>query len=97
MAKAKKISTARAKTTSARVANASYASEPKTFKDLVFQISANPTVRYVAAGLATAVLARFANSISDRYPEISTFLKDNLNMAENKLSDYKSSLADSRH
>jgi hypothetical protein len=50
-------------------------------------------VRYLAAGVATAILARVANNISDRYPEISDFLKENLDTAEGKLNEFRQNLS----
>ena len=49
-------------------------------------------------GIAAAVLARIANNISDRYPELSHFLKENLDTVEGKLGEFRSSMGEStRH
>jgi hypothetical protein len=66
---------------------------PRNFKDIAFELASNPTVRYLAAGVATAILARVANNISDRYPEISDFLKENLDTAEGKLNEFRQNLS----
>ena len=49
----------------------------------------NPAVRYVASGIATAVLAKIATNMSSKYPQISTFLRENLETLEGKLGEYK--------
>ncbi len=56
------------------------ASSDSWFQELI----SNPTVRYVAGGLATAIVTRLANNISEKYPEISSFLRDNLHQMESK-------------
>ena len=45
-------------------------------KEIVQQLMANPTVRYIAVGLATTLVSKLSAKISGRYPEISTFMKD---------------------
>lgn len=70
----------------------------RDYKDVLRELAANPAVRYVAGGIATAVLARIASNLSDRYPELSNFIKENLENVEGRLGDFKDSLADSaRH
>ncbi len=70
----------------------------RDYKDVLRNLAANPAVRYVAGGIATAVLARIASNLSDRYPELSNFIKENLDNVEGRLGDFKDSLADSaRH
>jgi hypothetical protein len=49
----------------------------------------NPAVRYVASGIATAVLAKVATNMSSKYPQISSFLSENLGTLEGKLAEYK--------
>lgn len=57
----------------------------------VFQnLISSPAVKYVAGGIATAVLHRFATNLRTRYPEISRVLKENLDFIEGKLSEYSS-------
>lgn len=70
----------------------------RDYKDVLRELAANPAVRYVAGGIATAVLARIASNLSDRYPELSSFIKENLENVEGRLGDFKDSLTDSaRH
>ena len=59
------------------------------YKALVSELYHNPTVRYIAGGLAAAVLNRMASRISNRYPEIGSFLKENITTFEGKLSQFK--------
>lgn len=56
---------------------------------LLQEWSAKPAVRYVAGGLATAVLARVAMKMSGRYPEIVGFFRDNLDTVETKLREFR--------
>lgn len=59
----------------------------------------SPAVKYVAGGIATALLTRLATKLSDRYPEISTFIRDNVDMVENRINGgYRGTASDSaRH
>lgn len=68
------------------------------YQDILRDLAASPTVRYVAGGLATALLTRLANNWADKYPEISTFIRDNLDNLETKFGISKEEVADtSRH
>lgn len=60
------------------------------YKDVLRGFISSPAVKYVAGGVATAILARVAANIADRYPEISNFIKENLETVENKLGEFKS-------
>jgi alpha-amylase/alpha-mannosidase (GH57 family) len=53
------------------------------------ELSRNPTVRYVAAGLAVAAANRIINKLAPRYPEIAGFLRENMDLVEGKVNDYK--------
>ena len=59
------------------------------YKDVLREFISNPAVKYVAGGIATAILARIATNISDRYPEISNFIKENLDTVEGKLNEFR--------
>lgn len=56
------------------------------YMSLVREIISNPTVKYVAGGIATAMLTRLATKLSDKYPEISSFIRENLDVVESKFS-----------
>ena len=58
------------------------------WKDLI----SNPAVRYVAGGIATAILTKVASNFSTKYPEISRFITENLDSVEGKLGEFKNSL-----
>lgn len=53
---------------------------------------ANPAVRYVASGIATALLARMAKGLAAKYPEISRFVGEQMDTIEGKLVDFKNGL-----
>ena len=61
----------------------------KNYRDSVLEWSELPAVRYVAGGMGLALLARLAYSMSDRYPEVSRFLKENLETIEDKLKEFR--------
>lgn len=48
----------------------------------------NPAVRYVASGIATAVLAKIATNMAEKYPQISQLLREGLESVEGKLADF---------
>lgn len=50
----------------------------------------NPAVKYVAGGIATAILSRLAQNMSEKYPELSRFLKENIDSFEGRLGQYRS-------
>ena len=66
------------------------------YKQILSELYTNPTVRYMAGGVAAAVLHRFANKISEKYPEISSFLKENIGTLEVKLNEFKGSMNEDR-
>ncbi len=55
-------------------------------------MAGNPAVRYVAGGIATALLTKIVTGLSERYPELSKFLKDNLDTVEERLSEFQNGL-----
>lgn len=59
------------------------------YKELIREFLQSPTVKYVAGGISVALLARLAAKLSDRYPELSEFMKENISMMENKLHEFK--------
>lgn len=66
--------------------------------EILREFIGSPAVKYVAGGIATALLSRLATKLSDRYPEISTFIRDNLDTVERGFSGYRDSSVDSaRH
>ena len=61
-------------------------------KNIWKELIANPAVRYVAGGIATAVLTKVASNLSARYPEISRFINENLDGVEGRLAEFKNGL-----
>jgi hypothetical protein len=59
------------------------------YKEAIKKFAANPAVRYVAGGIATAILTRVAQNFSTRYPEITNVLKQNLDFLEDKFLEFK--------
>lgn len=64
----------------------------KDYKSMIKELAANPAVRYVAGGIATAILTRVATNLSQRYPEISRFISENLDGIEGRLGEFKNNL-----
>lgn len=60
----------------------------RDYKDILEELISNPALRYVAAGLATAIVTRIANKLSDRYPEISSFIRENLDQLEGRFGEF---------
>lgn len=58
----------------------------RDYMAIVREIVSNPTVKYVAGGIATAMLTRLATKLSEKYPEISNFIRENLDTVESKFS-----------
>lgn len=55
-------------------------------------MASNPAVKYVAGGIATALINRVITNLSTKYPEITTFLRENLDNVEGKLGEFKNGL-----
>lgn len=49
-----------------------------------------PAFKYVAGGVGLAVISRVAMNMSSRYPQITTFFRDNMEIIESKLSEFRS-------
>jgi hypothetical protein len=64
----------------------------RDIKEMLKDFMTSPAVKYVAAGISTALLSRFATRINDRYPEISTFIRDNIHTLEGKLEEYRDTM-----
>ncbi len=74
---------------SSRASSISRSSAAGEYKDVLRDFISNPAVKYVAGGIATAILARIATNISERYPEISNFIRENLDTVEGKLNEFR--------
>lgn len=56
------------------------------------QFFTGPAVKYIAGGLAAAVLTRLVSRLSGRYPELSKFLEDNIDVLEENVDQFKHQL-----
>ncbi len=59
------------------------------YSQLIREFISNPAVKYMAGGIATAILSRLANNMSDKYPELSRFLRENIDSFEGRLGQYR--------
>lgn len=50
---------------------------------------ARPAFKYVAGGLAIAIAGRLVMKMSGSYPQISSFVKENLDLIEGKLQEFR--------
>lgn len=53
------------------------------------EIINNPAVKYVAGGIASALMTKIITKMSDRYPEITRFLRENIDTLEQKLGEFQ--------
>jgi hypothetical protein len=63
--------------------------EEHDYKEIVKEFLTSPAVKYIAGGLATALLTRLANNLSGKYPEISGFIRENMSHLEERLGEFK--------
>ena len=61
----------------------------RNYRDTLLEWSESPAVKYVAGGIGIALLGRLAYGLSDRYPEISRFFRENLETVEDKLREFR--------
>lgn len=59
------------------------------YQQLVRELISNPMVKYIAGGIATSILTRLATNMADKYPELSRFLKENIDSFEGRLGQYR--------
>ena len=64
-------------------------------RGMLMEVVNNPAFKYVVGGIATAVLTKVVTNMADRYPELSSFLRENLDTIEEKLTEFKGTLGDS--
>ncbi len=74
---------------SARKSRGSKERSYQNYRDTLLEWSERPAVRYMAGGIGLALLARFAYTLSDRYPEIGRFVRDNIETVEDKLREFR--------
>lgn len=88
----KRTTTKRSRTTKSSKANAEIMGVEIDYKEILRDLYSSPTVRYLAGGIAAAFLNRYANKLSEKYPEVADFLKENIEAFEGKLNEIKHSL-----
>lgn len=70
----------------------------RNFQKSFNQIVNHEAFKYVAGGIGLLVLGRLAVKLSDRYPEIGTYVRDGLDQVESKINEFRgtssSSIAD---
>ena len=64
----------------------------RDYREILSELVSNPAVKYVAGGIATALLTRIANNMATRYPEISSFIRENLDSLEGRFGEYNRDL-----
>ena len=61
----------------------------RDYREIIREFISSPAVKYVAGGIATAILTRVATNMADRYPEISNFIRENMDNLEGRLSEFR--------
>jgi hypothetical protein len=80
-----------------KTSRAVHSAAKRDYKEVIKDFITSPPVKYIAGGIATALLTRIANNMSDRYPEISSFIKENLDNIEGKLGEFNSGGSQAGH
>lgn len=62
-------------------------------REYVSNLWAKPVTKYVVGGIGIAVLSRLAMTVYNRYPVISEFIRDNMDVVETKLTEFKESFS----
>jgi hypothetical protein len=60
----------------------------KKKSSLIKEVVSNPAVQYLAAGVVISALTQVSARLSKRYPQISNFIKENLDKVEDKLGQF---------
>jgi len=89
---AKRTTAKRSRTTKSSSSEAEILGVQIDYKEILRDLYSSPTVRYLAGGIAAAFLNRYANKLSEKYPEVADFLKENIEAFEGKLSEIKQNL-----
>lgn len=54
-------------------------------KEMAMDIATHPAVKYMAVGVGAALLSQLASKAGRKYPEISRFLQDNIDLLESNM------------
>lgn len=93
--RARSTTSARRSSTASQTRSANSGSG-RNYYNFIREWSAKPAVRYVAGGLAAAALTKLAMNISEKYPAISSFLRENLDLVEERLTEFRDSFNEDR-
>lgn len=63
----------------------------RNFQKSFNQIINHEAFKYVAGGIGLLVLGRLAVKLSDRYPEIGTYVREGLDQVESKINEFRGS------
>jgi len=64
----------------------------KSYGEVLYRLTEHPALRYVAGGIATALLSRAVQGLKSRYPEISNVLRENFDYLEEKLTHFSGNM-----
>ena len=64
------------------------------YQHMIRELISNPAVKYIAGGIATSILTRLAQNMSEKYPELSRFLKENIDSFEGRLGQFRPNFGD---
>jgi hypothetical protein len=64
------------------------------YQHMIRELISNPAVKYIAGGIATSILSRLALNMSEKYPELSRFLRENIDSFEGRLGQYRPGFRD---
>lgn len=68
-------------------------SENESASELIRNFLRSPEVKHMTGGIATAILSRLATTMSEKYPELSRFLKENIESFEDKMGQARPDLS----
>ncbi len=77
-------------------AKISEASGREHYSQLIRELISNPAVKYIAGGIAASILSRLAINMSEKYPELSSFLRENIDSFEGKLGQFRPGVSGDR-
>lgn len=66
------------------------------FEKFLFQFMHSPLLKFALAGLSVAILARLAKKMENQFPEISTFMNENLEFLNERVNSLRNSLKNSQ-
>ncbi len=61
----------------------------ESYSQMIRELISNPAVKYIAGGIAASVLSRLAVNMEEKYPELSKFLRENIDSFEGTLDQYR--------